>query len=127
PHPALFVVGCARSAATLLQRMLDHHPLLAVSNDPHFITAAPGIRHGLDPPVTNELIEWLLGYRTFARLGLDDAAVRAAAAEAGTFSELVGALYSAYGRARTKPLAGEKTPHYVRYLPVLHVLFPWAR
>jgi Sulfotransferase family len=107
--------------------MLDHHPLLAVSNDPHFVPFAPGVRDGLDPPVTPALVDWLLGYRTFRRLGLDEAAVRAAAADSRTYTELVGALYDALGRARRKPLAGEKTPRYVRYLPLLHSLFPWAK
>jgi len=107
--------------------MLDAHPLLAVSNDPHFIPFAPGVTAGLDPPVTPQLVEWLLGYRTFARLGLDEGTVREAAAGAGTYRELVGALYDAFGDARGKPLAGEKTPRYVRYLPLLRSLFPHAR
>jgi len=36
-NPFLFVVGCPRSGTTLLQRMLDSHPRLAVTNDTHFI------------------------------------------------------------------------------------------
>ena len=127
PNPYVFVVGCPRSGTTLLQRMLDAHPLLAVSNDPHFIPFAPGVTAGLDPPVTPQLVEWLLGYRTFARLGLDEGTLREAAAGASTYCELVAALYDAFGKARGKPLAGEKTPRYVRYLPLLHALFPHAR
>ena len=126
-NPYLFVVGCPRSGTTLLQRMLDANPLLAVSNDPHFIPFAPGVRDGRDPPVTPELVDWLLGYRTFARLGVDEPTVRAAAASARTYAQLVAALYDAFGRDRGKLLAGEKTPRYVRYLPLLHALFPTAR
>jgi hypothetical protein len=126
-NPYLFVVGCPRSGTTLLQRMLDANPLLAVSNDPHFIPFAPGVGAGLDPPVTEELVDWLLRYRTFARLGLDERTVRAAAASAATYRQLVAALYDAFGRERGKLLAGEKTPRYVRYLPLLHALFPGAR
>ena len=126
-NPYVFVVGCPRSGTTLLQRMLDAHPQLAVSNDPHFIPFAPGVAAGLDPPVTDEIVEWLLGYRTFARLGLDERAVRDAAARAATFTELVALLYDAFGASRGKRLAGEKTPRYVRYLPLLHGLFPHAR
>jgi hypothetical protein len=126
-NPYVFVVGCPRSGTTLLQRMLDAHPRLAVSNDPHFIPFAPGVNDGQDPPVTPELVEWLLGYRTFKRLGLDEPTTRAAAATARTFNELVTAIYDAFGHARGKPLAGEKTPRYVRYLPLLHRLFPQAR
>jgi hypothetical protein len=126
-NPYLFVVGCPRSGTTLLQRMLDANPFLAVSNDPHFIPFAPGVGDGLDPPVTPELVDWLLSYRTFARLGLDEPTVRAAAASARTYRQFVSALYDAFAHERGKRLAGEKTPRYVRYLPLLHALFPGAR
>ncbi|MEM7312453.1 MAG: sulfotransferase, partial [Planctomycetota bacterium] len=39
-NPFLFVGGCPRSGTTLLQRMLDAHPELAVANDTHFIPRA---------------------------------------------------------------------------------------
>ncbi|MCA1682754.1 MAG: sulfotransferase, partial [Actinobacteria bacterium] len=127
-NPCVFVVGCPRSGTTLLQRMLDHHPLLAVSNDPHFIPfAIEGVRDGLDPAVTPALVEWLLAYRTFARLGLGEGTVRAAAAKSETYSQFVGELYSEFARLRGKPFGGEKTPRYVRFLPLLHSLFPWVR
>jgi hypothetical protein len=125
-NPYLFVLGCPRSGATLLQRMLDAHPQLAVSNDPHFIPFAPGVRDGGDPPVTPELVEWLLDCRTFARLALDEETVWAAAEGAATYSELVAALYDAFGAERGKPLAGEQSPRYVRCIPQLHELFPRA-
>jgi hypothetical protein len=35
--PYAFIVGCPRSDTTLLQRIFDHHPKLAVANDTHFI------------------------------------------------------------------------------------------
>ena len=127
-NPYLFVVGCPRSGTTLLQRILDHHPQLAVSNDTHFIPGAiKRAGDGTDPPLTTELVEWVLGYRTFSRLGLPEATVRAAAAEARTCSEFVSALYRAFGRKHGKPLAGAKDPRYVRYLPLLHALFPWVK
>jgi hypothetical protein len=44
-----------------------------------------------------------------------------------TYGQFVSALYDAWGRERDKPLVGEKTPDYVRYLPLLHGLFPFAR
>jgi hypothetical protein len=36
-------------------------------------------------------------------------------------------LYEEFARARGKSLAGEKTPDFVRQLPVLHGLMPWIR
>jgi Sulfotransferase family len=125
--PYLFVVGCPRSGTTLLQRMLDNHPLLAVANDTHFIPRAPSLAEGLDPPLTPELVEWVLGSQRFYRLGLPEELVRKAAAHARTYGEFVSALYSELGKLRGKPLAGEKTPDYVQKLPLLHALFPWVK
>ena len=127
-NPYVFVVGCPRSGTTLLQRMLDSHPLLAVSNDSHFIPrAVEDVPHGVDPELTPELVEWVRTYRRFYRLELSDETVDRAAASARTYAEFVTALYSAYAAQRGKVAAGEKTPDYVRCLPRLHDLFPWAR
>ncbi len=127
-NPFLFVVGCPRSGTTLLQRMLDHHPHLAVANDTHFIPRAiAGVTEETDPLLTSEIIERVRSYRRFSRLGLPEVAVHEAAAKARTYSEFISGLYTAYGRPRGKPLAGEKTPDYVRYLPFLHDLFPWVK
>lgn len=127
-NPYVFAVGCPRSGTTLLQRMLDHHPRLGVANDTHFIPHAISDLSGLvDPPLTSGLVERVRSYRRFPRLGLSDSSVRAAARNALTYGQFVSALYDCWGRERGKPLAGEKTPDYVRYLPLLHGLFPFAR
>jgi Sulfotransferase family len=127
-NPYVFLVGCPRSGTTLLQRMLDHHPQLAVANDTHFIP------HGvdrktveIDPPLTAVIVERVRTYRRFHRLGVTDEAVAAAASRARTYSEFVRGLYDELASARGKPLAGDKTPSYVRQLPLLHALFPSAR
>jgi hypothetical protein len=128
PIPYVFVVGCPRSGTTLLQRMLDNHPELAVANDSHFIPRSiSGAAVGRDPPLNPALFERVRNYRRFHKLGLSDDAVREAAAGAGTYREFVSALYAQFGKAQGKRLAGEKTPDYVRHLPVLHALFPWVR
>jgi Sulfotransferase family len=127
-NPYAFVVGCPRSGTTLLQRMLDHHPLLAVANDSHFIPkVVEDLPLDTDPPLTPELVEWVRTYRRFYRLRLPDASVDEAAADARSYSEFVSAIYTQYARAHGKRLGGEKTPGYVRCLPRLHTLFPWVR
>lgn len=127
-NPYLFAVGCPRSGTTLLQRMLDNHPDLAVANDTHFIPKAiKGAATDGDPPLTPELVEKTRTYRRFHRLGVSDEAVRRAAESADTYGEFVGALYTEFAGMRGKPLGGEKTPDYVGELPLLHALFPWAR
>jgi hypothetical protein len=127
-NPYCFVVGCVRSGTTLLQRMLDSHPQLAVGYDCHFIPQA--IRRldtGVDPPMTRELLDEVRSFPRFARLGLPEAAVERAAAGARRYSEFVGAVYAAFGAMHRKALAGEKAPGYVRHMEQLHALFPRAR
>jgi|SRR5688572_18427281 len=128
PNPYVFVVGCPRSGTTLLQRMLDHHPLLTVANDSHFIPRAVApFGASADLPLTADLVERVVGYRRFPRLGVPAEDARAAADRATTYAEFVSELYGELARLRGKPLAGEKTPDYVRCLPLLHALFPDAR
>ena len=127
-NPFVFVVGCPRSGTTLLQRILDHHPQLAVTNDSHFIPrAVRGIDADASTPLTPDLVDRVVEYRRFHRLGVDEATARAAASGAETYAGFVGALYDVVAGQAGKPLAGEKTPDYVRSLPLLHRVFPDAR
>lgn len=135
PSPFVFVVGCPRSGTTLLQRMLDAHPALAVANDTHFIARAmqavlPSQANGsadeLSPSQQRALIDWACAYHRFARLKLPDAAV-SRAAQAETFQGFVSAIYRELAAMQGKTLGGEKTPDYVRSLSLLHKLFPEAK
>ena len=135
-NPFVFVVGCPRSGTTLLQRLLDHHPSLAVANDTHFVTRclerlAPrfldSATAGEDVPLTTTLRDGVRDYRRFDRLGLATDQVERAARRASTYRDYVSLLYTAFAKRAGKPLGGEKTPDYVRHLPLLHGLFPWAR
>ncbi|MCP5184576.1 MAG: sulfotransferase [Pseudomonadales bacterium] len=125
--PYLFVVGCPRSGTTLLQRMLDAHPLLAVANDTHFIPRAID-RVGLDPACTLNAghVEFVRTYRRFSRLGVDAQDLARAATET-TYQGFVAALYAAFAQRQGKRFAGEKTPDYVKRLDLLGNLFPLAR
>lgn len=135
PSPFVFVVGCPRSGTTLLQRMLDAHPALAVANDTHFIPRAvqavlPGLADGKLGEISGEshrqLIDWACDYHRFDRLGLPPEAV-GRAASAQTFPRFVSAVYCEFAALHGKTLGGEKTPDYVRSLPLLHRLFPEAK
>jgi hypothetical protein len=108
--------------------MLDHHPFLAVANEARFMLriAENGTRE-IDLPLTSELIEWVRSHHRFPKLELSEMAVSKAAENSRTYREFVSALYEEYGKVHNKALTGEKTPRYVRYLPVLHAVFPWVR
>ena len=129
-NPIVFAVGCARSGTTLLQRMLDNHPDLAVANDTHFILSAIDkamLDDGNDPILTAQIVDDTLSYYRFSRLGVNEAEVRAAAENARTYSRFVSNLYDVFGSLHGKPFAGEKTPSYCASIPKLSGLFPDAK
>ncbi|MCA9246601.1 MAG: sulfotransferase [Planctomycetales bacterium] len=134
-NPYVFVVGCPRSGTTLLQRILDHHPWLAVANDTHFIprclkALGPEViaaaKAGEPPPLTAELAAAVRSYHRFPRLQVPSAAVDAAA-QRSTYRDFVAELYKQFAHVRGKRWGGEKTPDYVRQLRLLRGLFPWTR
>ena len=127
-NPYLFACGCPRSGTTLLQRMLHHHPLLAVGNDSHFIPRCITDRASPErSPLTPEMVQCVRTYPRFRRLGLSDSAVDRAAEQSSTYVEFVSHVYTEFGNAHGKRLAGEKTPDYIRHVPLLDALFPWTR
>lgn len=127
-NPSLFVVGCQRSGTTLLQRMLNAHPDLAVAYDSLFIPRAiRGTPIGHDPVLTEELVEMARSHPRFSRLELSAEAVARAAAGAERYSDFVSGIYDELASKHKKPLAGEKSPGYCRHLPQLHALLPWVK
>jgi hypothetical protein len=135
-NPFLFACGVPRSGTTLLQRMLDGHPELAVANDTHFIPRAleltdksllDVVHQGHSIPLTTELANQVYHYHRFYRLGITPAEFDDARRESETYRQLVAGLYDRYARKRNKPFGGEKTPDYVRRLGLLHALFPSAK
>ena len=128
PNPYVFVVGCNRSGTTLLQRMLDAHPDLAVIHEASFIPSVHrALREAGSGGSTAEAADWLLGYRKFHVLGLSEAAVTEVAERTSTFVEFVSELFTEVGRSKGKPFVGEKCPGYVMHLSLLGELFPWTR
>ena len=126
-NPYLFLVGCPRSGTTLLQRMLDHHPQLAVAYDSLFIPPALRDADTSNPRVTPDLVERIRDFHRFARLGLPADTLDRLAPRARRFSDLVALIYSEFAALHGKELGGEKSPGYVRHMPLLQELFPQAR
>ena len=79
-NPYVFVVGCPRSGTTLLQRLLDAHPLLAVINETLWITAEA------KSPVAQDLVSRLFEDRRFQRLEIPRAEVEQLLQENGSVS-----------------------------------------
>ena len=127
-NPYAFIVGCPRSGTSLLQRMVDAHPVIAITPETNWIARALAASHcDGDVPVTGDLVERVTTHRRFGDLGIDEVTARRLAGKADTFAAFVSAIFDLYGQKQDKELVGDKTPGYVRSIPTLNGLFPEAR
>jgi hypothetical protein len=130
-NPYAFFVGCPRSGTTLIQRLGNAHPLLAVINEAEWIATWWEGRVGVasDGTVTPQLVESLLSHKRFPRLGLEPERVAELVRDSGPkpYALFVTELFDLHGQAEGKPLVGEKSPGYVKHLATMHELFPDAR
>lgn len=126
-NPFLFAVGCPRSGTTLLQRMLNAHPDLAVAYDTLFIPRVLRDDSDPDPLVSPEMIQRLKNFARFQRFGFGEDFLDNEAFCGMRFSQFVTRVYDEFALMHQKPFGGEKSPGYVRHMLKLHELFPWAR
>jgi Sulfotransferase family len=130
-NPFVFVVGCPRSGTTLLRRMLDAHPELAITPETHWIPER--LEHGIgvtpDGFATPELVSSLVESPKFKRTGLQRSELESLLQTGAPvpYADFGRGFFDLYGRVVGKPLVGDKVPGYVRSLPLLHELFPDAR
>jgi hypothetical protein len=124
-----FIVGCARSGTTLLRAMFDAHSEIAIPGESYFAVWLGRRRGRYETPDgfdTERFLGDLLPDHWFRHWGVADADVRAAldAASPATFPDAVRAVYRCYAVTHGKTRYGDKTPTYVRYIPVLARDFP---
>ena len=130
-NPLVFIVGCPRSGTTLLQRMVNAHPEIAITPETHWIPRFIKKRWGVTRKgmVTPKLIARLLEHPGFLALGIgrEEAAKLIGTGELITYSSFVSGIFDSYGKAQGKRLVGDKTPGYVRRMETLHAFWPEAR
>ena len=132
-NPFVFIVGCPRSGTTLLQRIFDCHPQVAVTPETHWIPRwyEKKIGKGITPEglVRKKLVRSLLAFPRFGELGIERAELEALRKPGGTISyaQFISRLFDLYGKKRGKQFVGDKTPGYARNLNTLHALWPAAK
>jgi hypothetical protein len=126
--PAPFVVGVGRSGTTLLRLMLDSHPELAIGPETGF---APDVvracrSRGVSP---GELMALLREQRSWGDFDLDESELerRIAAASRLDAGAALRAFYGLYAESQGKPRWGDKTPAYVKRMPMIERALPEAR
>jgi Sulfotransferase family len=125
-EPPFFIVGSARSGTTLLRLMLNAHPKVAIPPESRFITE---LWTGHDEVEVDPLLSELEANNRFQTWELPIAAVKREldGRSSARYAEVMEAAYTAYARAQGKRRWGDKTPRYVRDIPLLAGLWPDAR
>ena len=130
-NPYMFIVGCPRSGTTLIQRMVNAHPDIAITPESHWIPRLYAKDWALTPEgrAKPKLIRRLLGHPKFARLKIsaEELTRLAGNGQPVSYTDLVSRILDLYGERQGKPLVGDKTPDYVRSIETLHGLWPSAR
>ena len=132
-NPYLFIVGCARSGTTLLQRIINAHSEVAITPESPWICRLFEQGRGLtaEGVVKRELIPLLLQDLSprYARLkiGSPELLRLLESDHAIHYRSFVSSIFDLYGKAKGKELVGNKTPGFVRKIQTLQRLWPRAR
>ena len=128
----IFIVGCGRSGTTLMRLMLNRHPRIAIPGETWFFPDIDDMRTALASAPEHDwratVAMRIEGCSTFPELGvtreqIDDELSRIPFTQWGN---VLAVANLAFARAEGKVRWGDKTPGYVRYLPLLKREFPTA-
>jgi hypothetical protein len=130
----IFVLGCPGSGTSLLRRMLNNHPRIAIPPETRFLLSAYEHRdaYGDLRELENRkaLAEWIVagaGTR-FGSLGLSPRRITdEIVAGPPTLGSALGIVLRGYARQLGRPRWGDSRPGYVRYIDALLRLFPNAQ
>ena len=128
-NPYLFIVGCARSGTTLLRRIVDAHPEIAITTEMHWISHYLNYFKNQNRLVTPKLVSELAGHKRFAQFEIprEEFEGLLGSGETIPYPTFLNRVFGLYGKIKNKPLVGNKTPAYVRRIPTLHALWPDAK
>ena len=123
--PPLFILGVSRSGTTLLRVMLDRNSQLAVPDESFFVPLLAD-RHVLRVDA-DEFVDDVRRLTTVGEWGVPLDELRARLTDRMPIARAIAAIYEVYAELQGKPRWGDKTPMYMRHLPLLRRLFPGAQ
>ena len=124
-RPPLFVLGVSRSGTTLLRIVLDRSPGIAIPDESFFIPLLARRHRGTVDCAG--FLDDLSRLPALASWGLSVDDIAAHMRPGMRVGGAIAAIFEAYGVNEGKPRWGDKTPMYMRHLPLLERLFPDAQ
>ncbi len=121
----LFVLGVSRSGTTLLRVVLDRSPGIAIPDESFFIPLLARRHPGSVDP--DRFLDDLSRLPALAAWGLSLDDIAAPLRPGMHAGEAIAAIFETYAAKEGKPRWGDKTPMYMRHLPLLEELFPEAQ
>jgi hypothetical protein len=121
----LVVLGVSRSGTTLLRIVLDRSPGIAIPDESFFVPLLAR-RHGRTIDA-DSFLEDVARIPTIRAWGLRVDDVRPRVRSGMATGDAIAAIFDAYAERQDKPRWGDKTPMYMRHLPLLERLFPEAQ
>ena len=130
-EPFVFIVGCARSGTTLLQRLVGAHPQIAITPEMHWITDyfREGKWLGPEGRVTADQVASMTTQKRFRQFEFTQEAFQGLLREdqLAPYAVFHNGLFALYGQNKGKKFVGNKTPVYVKRIPRLHEIWPRAK
>ena len=125
--PAPFALGMNRSGTTLLRMMLDAHPELTIPPETHFV---PDLIKACrqDGATPESALAAVKEHREWGDFDFSDEQVLGWFRSLDNFNDggAVRCFYEAYAERVGKPRWGDKTPKYVRNMPLIQRALPEA-
>ena len=130
--PHFFLVGVQRSGTELLRMLLNSHSQVAVPAEATFLM--PYLRRHLlfnDNPLSDgerqKLVRYLLGNSQYQGWGMPATTLDPILHQSLTLKQAIIHLYRQFAQQQNKKICGDKTPSFIRKLPLLLQLYPQAR
>lgn len=121
----LFVVGLMRSGTSVLYRLLNSHPGIALMYETNILAEGPLLRPAGGPGAWSQRLEFWNG--VLSRHGIEREAAPALPSRVGGPREAFAAMAQAYAQPKPGAYIGCKSVHYCDHLPAIARAFPNAR
>jgi len=131
--PPIFIVGAPRSGTTLLRRILNRHPRIAICGETHFgplVYQKPRRKAFGDlanPANRRRLVAQYTALQRTNRLGMDCGKLTDRLLQQATsYRAMFACVLQFYAESRAKARCGEKTPQHAYFVETLCDWFPDA-